>query len=261
MFTFVITTPWRFVALNGTYESTPIRRAQGPARYREAVPANPLDALRAALPPPPGSLGFIKKDVPRCTTQKKDGTPCMAPRKRGSLFCANHKWMDEAYPAAPVAAPSAAAGRAVVPLGDRQAIAAEQRKIRKDVIAEMREVAEIDPKRIFATLFEGLTATLVIYDRASGDRIATEQPDWDVRFAAFDRIADRLYGKPKTRQEVSGPEGGPINIAAIVLDLAGKAALHEQAEKNGSMEDYYTSIPDEDVVDVGAGEVVDRPVV
>lgn len=208
------------------------------------------DALQAALPKPAGAIGFIKVDVPRCTTHRKDGKPCMAPRVKGTLFCVNHKWMDASYPLpVPELQPEG------LTTTDRKVISAVRSSTRKSMIEEMRAFAELDPKRIFKPLFDGLEATRMVYDRSSGDNVLSEIPDWPTRFRAFELLTDRLYGKPKTSVEHTGAEGGPINLAAVVLQLSEKAAAHEAAEAKGELEAYYTSMPDE-VIDVGPGEVV-----
>lgn len=206
-----------------------------------------LRKLKDTLPPPPGSIGFIKVPVPRCTSVKKNGGPCQAPAKRGTSFCVNHAWMGETYPGVAIVAADAT-------LGDKQAITRTQTKIRKTVIDEMLAIAEKDPKRIFKPLFDALEATKTVYNPLLQADVQTTSPDWDVRLKAVDMLMDRLYGKAKARTEVTGAEGGPVNIAAVVLQLAQKATEHEVAEKAGDLEAYYTSIPGEEIEDA---EIVD----
>lgn len=200
-----------------------------------------LAKLKNALPAPEGSLGFIKVPVKRCTSTTKAGAPCKAPAKNGTDFCVNHAWMAETYPPVPVKTDEI--------LSDRRAIQAKQKTIRRTVIDEMCEVAERDPKRIFKPLFDALEATKTVYNPLLQQDVQTTAPDWDVRLRAVQMLTDRLYGKPTARQEVTGAEGGPVTINAVVLQLAQKAAQHEIAEKAGDLEAYYTSIPGEEIVD------------
>jgi len=46
--------------------------------------------------------------------------------------------------------------------------------------------------------------------------------DWDVRSASRTLLLAYTYGKPVERQEVSGPDGAPIDITSAAQDEAAK---------------------------------------
>lgn len=204
---------------------------------------------------PASPIGFIKVDVPKCTTTTKKGKPCLAPRVKGTLFCINHKSMVAAFPAPPEVA------QEIIPAvelsdADVRALQAKQGKHRRNGMASLRELCEVDFKRITKPLFDGLDANLVMFDPILGRHVETNIPDRKLRMEASKSLLDRVWGKPTVRQEVTGAEGGPITVASIVVELAARANQHELLEAAGELEGYYASMPGEEPLEVGPGEEV-----
>jgi len=84
--------------------------------------------------------------------------------------------------------------------------------IEKELTFKNRENGQSETK----TTAEWLVASL-IRDALKGDNIARNQ------------ILDRLEGKPIQRQEVSGPDGGPLNQVNYTVETA-RARLKEIIE-------------------------------
>lgn len=78
--------------------------------------------------------------------------------------------------------------------------------------ASLRRRAEGDPDAVSLVFFEALSATKRVY---LGDQWVDE-PDHNVRLKAGDSIYNRLDGLPTTRTELTGADGGPVTLAALL---------------------------------------------
>lgn len=139
---------------------------------------------------------------------KGDGTPCAAnPLKTGD-YCISHD--KEAGERAGFGGSQPGAGRPKNP----RAV---------DVLRERLE-EQID--RVLNPLFDALEAETQAIALGAEDAEPISVPDHRIRLAAVREILDRSYGKPTQATEISGPDGGPLQIVDT-SDPATRKALHE----------------------------------
>ena len=122
-----------------------------------------------------------------CTATTKAGLPCPCPPLREHDVCLAH---------------ANAAVQAAVGFGGSQPNAG--RPPRSRFLDVQRAMIEADVGRILAVHYEALEATT---DDGA--------PDHAVRLRGAEALLDRAYGKPTTRREQSGPEGGVVSIATL----------------------------------------------
>lgn len=73
----------------------------------------------------------------------------------------------------------------------------------------LRELVASDPEMVATVYVEALAATR--WDKGLG-----EVPDYPVRLKAAESIANRAEGMPTARTELTGADGGPITLAALI---------------------------------------------
>lgn len=161
-------------------------------------------------------------DTPRCNATAKNGEPCKAHPLKGSDYCGAH---DPALPesarfGSPAQAKEAAklAGRPPMPkptdvmrrlVEDNAAVVLRPhfRTLGFDI-----EVGEDGPRLVE---FEGGPAK--IYGTSKdGDVRVSNYDDLGAMMAAAERLFDRVYGKPKQQTEITGGDGGPVEIVTPV---------------------------------------------
>jgi hypothetical protein len=77
-------------------------------------------------------------------------------------------------------------------------------------------------------------------DKKSGkERIYTTIPDR----AAGQYLLDRVMGKPTERQELSGPDGDPIELSGPVLDQAALELAAWRAQQTAALSSWLNSEP------------------
>jgi hypothetical protein len=76
----------------------------------------------------------------------------------------------------------------------------------------LEEIVNDNLERIVGVYIDALEAT-----RLQGDELA---PDHALRLRSSDALLDRVIGKPVTRTELSGSEGGPLTLAMLLADDA-----------------------------------------
>jgi hypothetical protein len=89
-------------------------------------------------------------------------------------------------------------------------------------------VAEQYAPHIIARYLETMSATKP-FTTGSGDDVFTEQgPDYAIRLRAAVDFLDRWMGKATDKLEMSGPEGGPIEIdTSDIQDPEARKLAHE----------------------------------
>lgn len=199
-------------------------------------------------------LGFLKVDVVRCMATREDGSGCRAPAKRGIKFCSNHKALAEKFPGDHPDRPKPEETAMVVP--HNRTVAAQT------LVEQLQEQYELAPSAIFAAMREGLQATttrrqkkldedgrpmtLDEYGPMGGKHSVNlyedvVEADHATRLAYMRELLDRLYGKPKARNEITGEGGGPVTVVGLVAHLA----QLEAAQKTGDQQQitaYYEDI-------------------
>jgi hypothetical protein len=81
----------------------------------------------------------------------------------------------------------------------------------------LRKRLEADIERVLKPLFDGLEASKGITLAIGGGKTElVETPDHALRLAAVRELLDRAYGKPKQATELTGPEGGPVQVEGSV---------------------------------------------
>lgn len=78
--------------------------------------------------------------------------------------------------------------------------------------AALKRRAESDPDGVARVYFDALGATKRVY---LGDQWVDE-PDHNVRLKAGDSILNRVDGLPTARTELTGADGGPVTLAALL---------------------------------------------
>lgn len=132
----------------------------------------------------------------RCAGKNVAGDPCRAHAMRGRDRCIAHAEKEI---------------QASVGFGGAQPGGGRPRNPRAvDVI---RERIEADIDKYLRVPEEALNATRVVGYNSDGEAI--EMPDHPTRLAAFKEILDRSYGRPKQQTEVTGADGGPLQVTDL----------------------------------------------
>lgn len=152
------------------------------------------------------------KRTRRCAGKAKTGKRCRAVALKGRKHCRAHD--PELEPAERFGTPeqAALAGAADKP-----------RTPRPRELMLQRVLDEVDA--VLAPYFEGLRAT-----------DADGRPEFRTRLRAAEALFDRLYGRPKTSTEISGPDGAPLRVEDPRLDLS-KLSEQQLDELEGLVRD------------------------
>ena len=155
-------------------------------------------------------------DTPRCAAQNRAGEPCKAHPLKGTDRC-------RAHPIAPDPArfgsPEQAAEAGASPKPARKLTTILLRKLE----ARADDVVE--------ALLEGLEADKAVVV-ASGDTAEVEMvPDVPVRLRAAAEIWDRAEGKPRQALELTGEDGGPIDVAAANAEMPLEELTDEELDE------------------------------
>lgn len=143
----------------------------------------------------------------QCHGTNRNGEPCKAAPLKGENWCRPH------HPETPETDPFKT-GR--VPNCGRKPV--------PKVTDILRERVEAEVERVVRPLFDALDAeAALVVGGNSADARLEFAPDHKVRLQAVRDLLDRIYGKPRQSQEISGPDGGAITIA----DLARLAATDD----------------------------------
>ncbi len=157
-----------------------------------------------------------KKPLPKrqCQGERKAGGPCGAnPVRQGTVIAGvtcSGKWCIHHDPDLPESAR----------IGGKQPGAGRPPAPR--AVDVLRERIEANIDRVILPLFDALDAAggfSVKYKNVDGEDCIefVPHPDHGVRLKAVGELLDRAYGKPKQQTELSGPDGGPVPLAPIVI--------------------------------------------
>lgn len=156
----------------------------------------------------------------RCQAKNKAGQPCNASPLKGKNFCSAHD---------PVTPPSARFGS--------RAQATEAGKLggrpplpKPTDLA--RELLERHVYAVFRPHFKALgleleddgsvtpmvRGAIMTGESKDGTVVASEIEDLGAQIAAAEKLLDRVYGRPKQTQEISGPHGDPITLTSPTDD-------------------------------------------
>lgn len=144
---------------------------------------------------------------PTCTSTTKAGNPCKSPPLTGTTHCISHA-PRETKVSAGFGGPQPGAGRPRAP----RAVDVLKERIEQDIDA------------VLNPLWAALDATsgLVV---GNGSTAEVEViPDFRTRITAARELLDRAYGRPKQATEISGPDGGPVELVPVRLDRADQVA-------------------------------------
>lgn len=94
------------------------------------------------------------------------------------------------------------------------------------VIEAIREKVEAQADEVVAKLWEMVeSAERAVVVGNGSDAHVEIVPDSDLRLKAIREMLDRSHGRPKQTAEISGPEGGPVELAADIDEPKVQAAL------------------------------------
>lgn len=148
---------------------------------------------------------------PHCTATTRAGNPCTASPLHGTSLCLAHSPANVRESAGFVA-DNGKAGRPKNPRA----------------VDVLRERIEQDIDRVLKPLFDGLEAEqgIALSIKGGGMELAT-LADFDVRIKAARELLDRAYGKPKQTTEISGADGGPVELSTPqdALERSRRAAM------------------------------------
>lgn len=151
----------------------------------------------------------------KCSGTTKKGAPCKGSGVLDNGFCMAHQ-PDEVKESLGFGGPQAGAGRPPLPkpsdiarqLIERNELALQRpywRTLGYDVVIGDHgpELVELDEggAKLFGTSKDGYVQV-------------SSHEDLEAMQRAAERLQDRVYGRPKQVQEVSGPEGGPVRLEA-----------------------------------------------
>lgn len=154
-----------------------------------------------------------------CRGKTKAGNPCRAAALKGKLHCAAHD------PDTPASA------RFGSPEQAREAGALGGRPRLPKPHEVLRERIENDIERWLAPLEAALGdgKPVVTWDQAEGKHTIEFVQDPALGMKAFKLAMDRVYGRARQQIEVTGEDGGPLEIANDVADPEVKEALFSVA--------------------------------
>lgn len=149
---------------------------------------------------------------PRCTSNTKKGTRCQNAPVKGTKHCISHS-DKETRESAGFGGPQPNAGRPANPKPSEVA----RKLIEDNVLALQRPYwnalgydVVIDPET-GPKLVELANGGAKLYGTSKfGDVCVSDHEDLGAMIAAAEKLQDRVYGKPKQVQELTGPEGGPV---------------------------------------------------
>lgn len=147
-----------------------------------------------------------------CNANAKSGKPCKATPLKGKNFCAAHDPETPASARFGSRAQATEAGK----LGGRPKA---PRVV--DVLKERME-AEIDTW--LGALKDALHAEMPFSVGWGEDAEMEMVPDHRTRLAAFKEACDRAYGKAKQQTEITGADGGPIEMVPVARDRGDQVA-------------------------------------
>lgn len=218
---------WKGSAFCGGHQPLPEVAASSNAKLRKR--AQEIKDREAELERP---LPFA--NLRTCSALTVAGNQCKAPALRDGEHCRSH---------------AAKKGVATV----NAAMRVEQRDAREHLLKAIKVEIAKDPRRVFGVLIEGLSAMRVVYDSKAGRHVESDLPDWTVRLACFRELCDRVYGKSTNRVEHSGPNQGPITMAAIIGDADQFAKILNTGDA-AELEAWYEQIEDAEEAPLGDGE-------
>lgn len=136
-----------------------------------------------------------------CAATTKKGTPCKAAPLDGRDVCLAHA-DEEVRESVGFGGSQPGAGRPPTP-----------RTV--DII---RERLESEADAWFTVLDEARQATRTVMVGHGENAFTETVPDHATRLAAFREAHDRAYGRPKQAQEISGPDGAPLDLSGAATD-------------------------------------------
>lgn len=137
----------------------------------------------------------------RCKATTKDGQPCKAAPLRDGDFCLAHA-DEETRESTGFVAANGKGGR---PKNPR-------------VIDVLRERLEERIDDVIGPLFDALEADRGIAVGNGPSARVEYMTDHATRIAAVRELLDRVYGKPRSTTEITGPEGSAIEIVTVEAD-------------------------------------------
>lgn len=102
------------------------------------------------------------------------------------------------------------------------------------VVDVMRERVEDEIDKVLKPYFDILEGA-VVHATYEGSVIPSDHPDLGARMAAAERLLDRVYGKPGQALEITGKDGGPVEVNELAFeDPKVRKAADELARRVGS---------------------------
>lgn len=149
----------------------------------------------------------------RCTGKTKKGARCRANPLHGRKTCIAHS-DKETQNSVGFGGPQEGSGRPRAPR----------------VIEEMRRRVEEEVDDILAPYFDALRGA-VLHAAYEGEVFVSDHPDVAARIAAAEKLLDRVYGRPRQVTEVTGEDGGPIQLEGELADPTVREALFDAARR------------------------------
>lgn len=169
----------------------------------------------------------------RCKAKTKAGKPCGRVPIKGSDYCNTIGHDPNASPS--VGFGSHAQASAAGKLGGRPPLPkptdVARRLIEENVVRILRPhflalgMELDDDGRV--TIVQG---AVMVGESKDGDMVVSSIEDLGAQMEAAEKLLNRVYGRPKQSTEISGPEGGPVEIVPVkpqgasVAEFVAKAA-------------------------------------
>ncbi len=172
-----------------------------------------------------------------CHGERKAGGPCRAnPVRQGTVVAGvalSGKWCRRHDPDLPEWARfgSHAQVRAAGALGGRPAMPKPTDIARQLIERHVYTVLAPHFKTIGLDLHDDGSVTrldhgaIVCGESKDGDIVPSEIEDLGAQIAAAEKLLDRVYGRPKQTQEVTGADGGPLEIVPVSNDRGDAVAV------------------------------------
>jgi hypothetical protein len=166
-----------------------------------------------------------KQNAPRCTGTTKTGQPCKASPLKGTDRCLAHSDADTRASVGFTPDAGARGGRPRLPKPSELARQLVERNVCAILRPHFKALGlQLNDDGCVEPLDRGAILT---GESKDGTVVASTIEDLGAQIAAAEKLLDRVYGRPKQQTEISGPEGGPINLQAPddATDRSTRAAM------------------------------------
>lgn len=159
----------------------------------------------------------------RCGKPTKKGTPCQNPPVKGKKHCIGHLSKKDKQ-ALGFGGPQEGSGRPRLPRPTEVMRRLVEEHVEVVLAPHFRTLGydvERDEKSSELRIVKSENGGAKIFGESKeGDINMTGYDDLGAHIVAAEKLLDRVYGRPKQATELTGAEGGPVEIAPVTREKA-----------------------------------------